>query len=256
MLSSGAMLAAVPLAYATQPPAFVPQTFVLVHGSWHGGWCYARVERILRSMGHKVFSLTLSGLGERSHLLSPQIDLKTHVDDVVNFVRWRDLDSISLVGHSYGGIVVTGATEMLRQRVRSLVFLDAFIPSAGESLLDMSAPDSRARMEALASNSKGLYIDPIPARIFGVNAVDQAWVDSKCTAHPYVTFKQSLTSCEAIYDVKSKLFVRSSFPNTRFDATANRFKADAGWQVAYLRCGHDMMIDEAKGTAALLADTA
>ncbi len=140
--------------------------------------------------------------------------------------------------------------------MKSVVFLDAFIPSAGESLLDMSASESRARMESLAAKSKGLYIDPIPARVFGVNAADQSWVDSKCTAHPYLTFKQSLATCTAIYEVNSRLFIRSSFANTRFDLTANRLKAVPGWRVAQLQCGHDMMIDKPDETAALLIDAA
>src|SRR5580698_6932911 len=98
-------------------------TFVLVHGVWHGGWCYKRVAVLLRKAGHEVYTPTLTGLGERSHLMSPTIDLDTHITDVVNVIKTEDLSDIILVGHSYGGMVVTGVADALPDRIRSLVYL-------------------------------------------------------------------------------------------------------------------------------------
>jgi pimeloyl-ACP methyl ester carboxylesterase len=257
VVASAAMVATSLAACATpQASASKTFTFVLVHGAWHGGWCYSRVAKQLRQMGHTVYAVTLTGLGERSHLLSPQIRLQTHIDDVVNLIKWEDLDGIVLVGHSYGGIVVTGAAEQLKDRLNAVVFLDAFIPEAGQSLLDLSSPVARSRMNDLAVQSGGLYIKPFPAKLFDVNEADRAWVDSKCTPQPYATFRESLPVCSAIHAVKSRLFVRSAYFNPQFEATANRLQAAPGWRVARLNCGHDMMIDKPDETTRLLIEAA
>lgn len=219
-------------------------TFVLVHGSWHGGWCYTRVAQRLRKLGHNVFTPTLTGLGERSHLLSSQVRLQTHVDDIVNVVRWENLGDIVLVGHSYGGMVFTGAAEGLKGRIRSMVYLDAFVPQNGQSLFDLSAPESRSRMEELAAKNGGVFINPFPARLFNVNAGDQAWVDAKCTPHPYATFKDSLVATGAARAIKRKIYVRSSYANVHFESNANHLRSQPDWKVIRIDSGHDMMIDK------------
>ena len=113
-------------------------TFVLVHGAWHGGWCWQRVADRLRGSGHTVFTPTLTGLGERSHLLRGGIDLKTHITDVVNVIKWEGLSDVVLCGHSYGGFVISGVAEQMAPAIHSIVFLDAFVPRNGESVLDLT----------------------------------------------------------------------------------------------------------------------
>src|SRR5580692_7125086 len=103
-------------------------TFVLVHGAWHGSWCWKRVRSALQKQGHEVFTPTLTGIGERAHLLARAIDLETHTRDVLNLIRWEELDDIILCGHSYGGMIVTGVADRLPERLRALVYLDAFVP--------------------------------------------------------------------------------------------------------------------------------
>src|SRR5580692_5678378 len=115
-------------------------TFVLVHGAWHGGWCWQRVADRLRRDGHTVFTPTLTGLGERSHLLSSGIDLKTHITDVVNVMKWEGLNDVVLCGHSYGGMVISGVAEEMAPAIRSIVFLDAFVPQNGEAVQDLTGP--------------------------------------------------------------------------------------------------------------------
>ena len=115
-------------------------TFVLVHGAWHGGWCWQRVADRLRRGGHVVFTPTLTGLGERSHLLRDGIDLKTHITDVVNVMKWEDLSDVVLCGHSYGGFVISGVAEQMAPAISSIVFLDAFVPRNGECVLDLTGP--------------------------------------------------------------------------------------------------------------------
>lgn len=114
------------------------QTYVLVHGGGHGGWCYQPLARILRAAGHEVYTPTLTGLGERSHLLSTGIDLDTQIQDVVSVLEFEDLDNVILVGHSYGGLVVTGAADRVPDRVGHLVYLDSFNPANGQSLVDIA----------------------------------------------------------------------------------------------------------------------
>ena len=111
-------------------------TFVLVHGAWHGGWCYKRVARLLRQAGHEVYTPTLTGLGERAHLINRAIDLDTHIQDIVGVIRCEELSDVVLCGHSYSGMVIAGAAEKIAANTRSLVYLDAIVPENGKSMFD------------------------------------------------------------------------------------------------------------------------
>jgi pimeloyl-ACP methyl ester carboxylesterase len=129
----------------------MPKVFVLVHGAWHGGWCWRRVSDSLQKQGHKVFTPTMTGLGERSHLMSKDVVLDTHIADIVNVINWEDLGGICLVAHSYGGWPVSAAIEEIGDRVASIVFLDAFVPEDGQKGLDLASEFSRKGMlEAIA----------------------------------------------------------------------------------------------------------
>lgn len=110
---------------------------MLIHGSWHGGWCWRYVSELLEKKGHKVFSPTLTGLGERSHLLSNDITLDIHIADIVNVVKWENLSNFCLVAHSYGGVPASGAIEQIGDRVSSIVWVDAFRPDDGQLVLDL-----------------------------------------------------------------------------------------------------------------------
>jgi pimeloyl-ACP methyl ester carboxylesterase len=125
-------------------------TYVTVHGAWDGAWFWREVARHLAQAGHEVFTATLTGSGERSHLASPNVDLATHVEDVVNLLRYEDLRDVILVGHSYGGMVITGVAERVPERLARLVFLDAFVPQDGQSLADLLPPEVVAWFEERA----------------------------------------------------------------------------------------------------------
>ena len=120
------------------------RAFVLVHGTNVGGWCWRRVEDRLRHQGHRVFSPPLTGCGERSHLLTADIDLDTHITDVINVIRWEELTDVVLCGHSSGGWVISGVVEKIPELIHSIVYLDAFLPKNGQRALDMQSPDSKA----------------------------------------------------------------------------------------------------------------
>ena len=145
-------------------------TFVLVHGAWHGSWCWKRVRKALQAQGHDVFTPTLTGVGERSHLLSPQVNLETHILDVENLLRWEDLSDVILCGHSYGGCVVGGVADRVPERIRSLVYLDAFVLESGESLTHHLPEPARKQMrdDAQADRlAQTLEVPPAPPKLIG-----------------------------------------------------------------------------------------
>ena len=177
-------LAAVGSVFGTVAHAQAPRkTFVLVHGSSAGGWCCRRVADLLEARGHKVYAPTLTGLGERSHLVSGQITLDTHITDVANVIKWEDLDQFVLVGHSYGGWIISGVAESYEKRITSIVFLDAFMPEDGQRVLDTNSARSRGEIEEALRRAE--VSRPAPsASVWKVNPKDQPWVDEKFTAQP------------------------------------------------------------------------
>ena len=216
------------------------KTFVLVHGAWHGGWCWRRVADLLQQRGHKVFTPTMTGLGERSHLIDGKISLTTHVTDIVNVIKWESLNDIVLVGHSYGGIVISGVAEAMRDAIGSIVFLDAFVP---ESIT--------------AAVEKGeAVMKPVSAAVFRVNEKDRAWVDAMCTPHPLATLTDKITLTGARERIAKKAFIRAKgYPSIPFDAAQERAKAD-GWRVYELPCGHDAMVDMPEQLTDILVEVA
>lgn len=235
-----------------------PKTFVLVHGAWHGGWCWRRVADRLERMGHKVYAPTLTGLCDRSHLLTKDIGLDTHATDIANLVKWEGLGDIVLVGHSYGGMLLPMIADKVGPSIASLVLLDAFYPEAGEGLLDLASPRTK---EALAAAiAKGdTTIAPIPAAAFNVNEKDRAWVDKQCTPHPARTLvdKISAAAATAREKVGKKAYVRAgAYANVAFDAGLAKAKANAAWKTYTVPCGHDVMVDMPDRLVEILVEVA
>jgi pimeloyl-ACP methyl ester carboxylesterase len=230
-------------------------TFVLVHGAWHGGWCYKRVAEILRKAGHVVYTPTLTGLGERSHLMSPAVNLDMHIQDIVNVIRWEELSDIVLCGHSYGGMVITGVADKIPEKIRSLVYLDAFVPANGQALADFLPPVLHTRIRDDANqNGDGYLMTPIPAEAFNVNKNDAQWVNSMCVKHPLVCFEQKIALTGAYAQVQKLAYVLATdYPiQGPFTAIAERLKLDQNWNVVNFPCGHDVMLDMPKETADVL----
>jgi pimeloyl-ACP methyl ester carboxylesterase len=188
----------------------------------------------LAARRHRVYAPTLTGLADRSHLLSQSINLSTHITDVINLIRWEELNDIVLCGHSYGGIVVTGVADRIPERIAALVYLDAYVPESGKSWADL-----RPR-----ATPPGLTLPPISAEVFRVNERDRQWVDQMCTPHPVACATEKLTLTGACHTVSRRLYVRATgFPSTVFDQAHERAKSDPGWIAKELPCGHDAMID-------------
>ena len=146
------------------------KTFVLVHGAWHGGWCWAKLARLLRDAGHEVYTPTLTGLGERAHLARPEVDLETHIQDVVAVLEAEELRQVTLVGHSYGGMVISGVAARTSGRIGHLVYLDAFVPEAGKSLLDYVGERAAAMREAAAAHGEGWKLPSLAPEALGVTS--------------------------------------------------------------------------------------
>jgi pimeloyl-ACP methyl ester carboxylesterase len=230
------------------------KTFVLVHGAWHGGWCWRRVSDLLESKEHKVFAPTMTGLGERSHLMSKDVVLDTHITDLVNVIRWEDLTGICLVAHSYGGFPVSCAIEQLLDRVSSVIYLDSFVPEDGQKGLDVASDFSRrATMEAIA---RGEASHPPPkAEIFHVNEKDRAWVDSKLTPQPVGVALQPIKLSGAREKVPKKTFIRAPvYLQPAFDKYYAAKKSDPSWRTYEVDGGHDVMIDRPERLVEILLE--
>jgi pimeloyl-ACP methyl ester carboxylesterase len=234
----------------------MPYTFVLVHGAWHGGWCWQRVANRLRGGGHTVFTPTLTGLGERTHLLRPGIDLKTHIADVVNVMKWEDLSDVVLCGHSYGGMVISGVAEALPQAIRSIVFLDAFVPRNEEAVQDLTGP--AVKEAASAALQRGdIVIPPRPAEAFGVNPADRAWVDRLCVGQPIGTFTDKIKLTGARDRIARKSYIRAaSYANPGFDRALGEVRSDPSWRCYEVPSGHDVMVDMPERLTDILLEVA
>lgn len=235
-------------------------TFVLVHGGGHGGWCYAPVARLLRAAGHEVVTPTLTGLGERAHLLRPGIDLDTHITDVTAVLRYDDLRDVILVGHSYGGMVVTGAADRAADRVGKLVYLDAANPADGQSLLDVAGP-MIAATRPLGKVVDGVELVLLPApgagAFYGVTDPDDlAWMDERLTGHPWACFEQplTLTGEAALRAIPTYHVVCTSTLATRDAELMGAARAEGRlWDID---TGHDLMITEPRQVADALLEIA
>jgi pimeloyl-ACP methyl ester carboxylesterase len=258
LLGSAAVMGAAALAGEVSPVAAqtTAKTFVLVHGAWHGGWCWRRVADRLTAKGHKVFTPTMTGLGERSHLLDPKIGLATHITDIVDVIKWEGLTDIVLVGHSYGGYIITGVAEQVQSAISSIVFLDAFVPETGQSIANTASQLTRDAIAKAVQAGEGA-IKPVPAAVFRVNEKDRDWVDAKCTPHPIASFTDKAAVTGARERITKKTYIRAKgYPSIPFDGYQAQLTKSADWRVHELPCGHDAMVDQPAELTDLLVSAA
>ena len=233
-------------------------TYILVHGGGHGGWCYRYVARHLRAAGHDVHTPTMTGLGERSHLLDSRVDLSLHIQDIVAVLHYEDVEDAILVGHSYGGMVITGVADRATGRVGKLVYLDAATPKNGESLVDVAGPTLElARPEGTTIDDMELVLLPSAeaGMFYGVNDPgDLAWMADRLTPHPWKCFEEKLVLLhEADYSKIPQYHVVCTSTLATRDRALMEDARLAGrlWDID---TGHDLMITEPqKVSEALLA---
>ena len=227
--------------------------FVLVHGAWHGGWCWQRVTATLQQQGHRVHAVTLTGLGERAHLLSASITLDTHIDDVLKLIEAEELNDVVLAVHSYAGMIGTAVADRLGQRLKHLVYVDAVVPKPGESWSStQSSATQQQRLGAAQASEHFSFPAPDPA-VFGLIDADHAWVKRRQTPHPGNTYQAPLD-----FDVQRVAAVPRTFVNCTQPALATiepsrlRVKDPKFWDGAWLpnskiveiKTGHDPMVSE------------
>jgi pimeloyl-ACP methyl ester carboxylesterase len=237
-------------------------TFVLVHGGWHGGWCWQKVIPFLEAAGHEVYAPTLTGLAERASELSPDVGLDTHIQDIVGLLEEKKLHGVILVGHSYGGMVITGVVDQVPERIAHLVYLDTFVPRDGESMTAVSRLviwiiRKQTRADGWRVDSRGTY---------GVTAEpDLSWVLSKVTPHPLKTLVQPLhLKNPAIVSAKPRTHIACTGGGFFFSRLRHIMRhvlarralppTEAGWRLRQLPTGHDAMITRPRELADLLLE--
>jgi pimeloyl-ACP methyl ester carboxylesterase len=235
-------------------------TFVLVHGGGHGGWCYAEVARRLRAAGHDVRAPSLPGCGEHAPLVTAEIDLDSHIEDIVSLLFHEDLKDVILVGHSYGGMVITGVADRAADRIQELVYLDAAHPVDGESLRQVAAAQIELTYAGVrVHNGAELVMWPMPgmATFFGItDPGDIAWTDARLTPHPWKTFDQplSLRNGDTAFRVpRTNINCTAALNNSPPDKRAAQL---AGGRNFEIDTGHDLMITEPDWVAGRLIEIA
>jgi len=239
--------------------------FVLVHGAWHGGWCWQRVALLLQHQGHRVHAVTLTGLGERAHLLSPAITLDTHIDDVISAIEVEELHDVVLAVHSYAGMIGTAVADRIGKHLKHLVYVDAVIPKPGESWSStQSAATQQQRLSAAKASTRFSFPPPDPV-VFGLTDADHAWVKRRQTPHPGNTYQAPLS-----FDIQRVAAIARTFVNCTQPALAtiepSRLRAkdpkfwDGAWlpnsKIVEIKTGHDPMISEPAALAKILLDCA
>lgn len=222
------------------------RTFVLVHGAWHGGWCWSRVAARLRAAGHTVFAPTLTGLGERSHLLNADITLQTFVDDIINVLTWEDLNDVVLVGHSFAGLVITGVADVVPERLRQLVYLDAFILESGVSTFSTLPVELVAKLHAAAQGTPGAAAalpPPKPKSLGLFEPDDIAFVEGRLTPHPLRSYETALQLRHPVGNGLPCTYLNCVHPPfAAVDDSRNWARNRPGWRWEDLDAGHGAMV--------------
>ena len=236
-------------------------TFVLVHPAWFGGWCWKKVVPLLRAQGHEVHTPTLTGLGERAHLATPEVGLSTHIADVVNVMSYEDLDGVLLVGNSSGGNVITGVADRVPERIAQLVYLDAFVPSDGQGIVDMLPPDRRQAVEALVRAEGDGWLWPrfsaAPWEEIArssweiVDEADLAWVLPRLCPTPFGHFTEP-TPVRDDADMPPRVYIRTRWPHPGFDRFAQHAQSSPGWSLLELDASHIPYVTSVEPLAATL----
>jgi len=241
-------------------------TFVLVHPAWFGGWCWSKVTPRLREQGYTVHTPTLTGLGERAHLARPEVALATHVEDIVNVLQYEDLDRVVLVGNSSGGMVITGVADQVPERIAQLVYLDAFVPQDGQSLLDLVAPDRRSAFDALVQKEGQGWLLPrfapppweriLPELWQITDASDVQWVLPRLRPTPFAHFRDAVRCTNPDAAKIPRTFVRTRWPHPGFDRHAAMARTAAGWRLREIDSSHLPFVTHPRVTIEVLAELA
>jgi pimeloyl-ACP methyl ester carboxylesterase len=239
--------------------------FVLVHGAWHGAWCWRRVTQALQVQGHRAYAVTLTGLGDRAHLLSPDVTLETHIEDVRQLIETEELNDVVLAVHSYAGMIGTAIADRIGDRLKHLVYVDAVIPKPGESWSSTQSSATQQQRLAAANASVNFSFPPPDPVVFGLHNADHAWVQRRQTPHPGNTYRMPLAFDVLRVAATPRTFISCTEPALATIAPSRlRVKDPAFWGGAWLpgcrvidmATGHDPMISEPAALTRILLDSA
>jgi pimeloyl-ACP methyl ester carboxylesterase len=236
---------------AAKPSAGGAKTFVLVHGAWHGAWCWRDVRTMLEKQGHRVFTPTFTGMGERHHLSSATVDLGTHIRDVAAVIECEELNNIVLVGHSYGGYIVQGVTDLMPAKIQSIIYLDAMLPVAGKAARDTWPPELVAQTEKTLID--GFKLASFPPEMFDIPPTDKTnteWMKRRLTDMPYGVFKTPFPATPS-ENVEAKKKISSTFircTEAKLDAAKYALEQARAekMNIVMMKTGHNPMVTAPK----------
>ena len=250
-----------------QAQATNKMTYVLVPPAWHGGWCWKKVKPLLQERGHDVYTPTLTGLGERSHLAHQEIGLDIHIHDIVNVLKYEDLSGVILVGHSSSGMVITGVADRVPELLSHLVYVDAFVPEDGQSMWDIIPPDRRPAMEALVKTEGNGWLLPrfaalpwekfVPEVWRVTDEADLRWMLARLGPTPFGHFKEPVRRKNPAAERLPRTYIRCTlYAHAGFDRYAETARRSAGWRYRELASYHHPAITNPRELADLLLEIA
>ncbi len=227
------------------------KTFLVCHGAWSAGWAWKKMHPRMQAAGHRLVTPSYTGLGERAHLANPSIDLETHIEDVLNVIRYEDLRDIVLLGHSYGGMVATGVADRARDRVAQLIYLDAFVPRDGQSLFDLNE-SGREHLQQAADNGDGWRVPPLQTPP-DTSPADVEWLTARRVHMPVKCFetKLKLQNGEPALP-RSYIHATRITPADTFGQFAKRAQDEAGWRYYAIDASHSPNVTAPDALTALL----
>ena len=231
--------------------ATLSKTFLVCHGAWSAGWAWKKMHPLMQAAGHRLVTPTYTGLGERAHLAHPAINLNTHIEDMLNVIKYEDLSDIVLIGHSYGGMVATGVADRARDKVRQLIYIDAFVPQDGQSLLDLNEA-AQARMRELAKTGDGWRVPPNPTPPDTLPA-DVEWLSTRRVDMPIQCFETKLKLQGGPLTLpRSYIYATRITPADTFGRFAKMTKDDPAWGYYEIDASHSPNVTAPEALMALL----
>ena len=227
------------------------KTFLVCHGAWSAGWAWKKMHPLMQAAGHRLVTPTYTGLGERVHLADPSIDLETHIQDVLNVIKYEDLSDIVLLGHSYGGMVATGVADRARDRIAQLIYLDAFVPRDGQSLFDINEP-GRQPMQDAAKKGDGWRVPPMTPPP-DTSPADLEWLTARRVDMPIKCFETRLKLTRRELTLpRSYIYATRITPADTFGQFAARTRSEAGWRYYEIDASHAPNVTAPEALMALL----
>jgi pimeloyl-ACP methyl ester carboxylesterase len=213
------------------------KTILVCHGAWGGGWSWKKMHPLMRAAGHRLLTPTYTGLGEREHLANPSLDLESHIQDILNVIKYEDLSDIVLLGHSYGGMVATGVADRARDKITQLIYLDAFVPRDGQSLFDLNEA-GRGPMRDAAKSGDGWRVPP-SATPPDTSPEDLAWLSARRVPMPIKCFETKLTLQHGETSLpRSYIYATRITPADTFGQFARRARSESGWRHVEIDASH------------------